>query len=50
MEGCWVQGYGAFERKMKLAKVRGTDTLTLRASGNLSDLDIEGESISVKST
>ena len=50
MEGCWVQGYGAFERKMKLAKVRGTGTVTLRASGNRSDLDIEGENISVKST
>ena len=41
---------GAFERKMKLAKVRGTGTVTLRASGNRSDLDIEGENISVKST
>jgi len=41
---------GAFERKMKLAKVCGTGTVTLRASGNRSDLDIEGENISVKST
>jgi hypothetical protein len=50
LEGCWVQGYGAFERKMKLAKVRGTGTVTLRASGDRPDLDIEGENITVKST
>jgi len=35
---------------MKPAKVRGIGTLTLRASGNRSDLDIEGENVSVKST
>lgn len=48
MDGCRIEGYRGFEHKMKLAKVRGKGTVTLRSSGERSDLEIDGDNIIVK--
>jgi hypothetical protein len=47
MDACRVEGFGGFEGKMKMAKVSGTGSVTLRDSGERSDLDILGD-ITVK--
>jgi len=47
MDACRIEGYGGFEGKMKFAKVSGIGSVTLRSSGNASDLDISG-TITVK--
>ena len=47
MEGCRIEGYKGFEGKMKLANVRGSGSVTLLASGARTDLDLEGNNITV---
>jgi len=47
MDACRIEGFGGFEGKMKMAKVNGTGSVTLRDSGQRSDLDILGD-ITVK--
>jgi hypothetical protein len=47
MDACRIEGYGGFEGKMKMAKVSGAGTVSLRDSGKRSDLDILG-AITVK--
>ncbi|TAJ89471.1 hypothetical protein [Reyranella sp.] len=47
MDGCRIEGFTGFEGKMKLGKISGTGTVTLRDSGESSDLDISGD-IAVK--
>ena len=47
MDNCHVEGFSGFEGKMKLGKVSGIGTVTLRDSGQASDLDISGD-ITVK--
>jgi hypothetical protein len=47
MDGCHVEGFSGFEGKMRLGKVSGIGTVTLRDSGQVSDLDISGD-ITVK--
>jgi hypothetical protein len=42
MDGCFIEGYGGFEGKMKFGKLSGAGSLTLRASGQMSDFDIQG--------
>jgi hypothetical protein len=49
MDGCRIEGYSGFEGKMKFAKVSGVGSVSLRDSGQRSDLDIAG-SITVKVT
>ena len=49
MDACRIEGYSGFEGKMKLAKVGGAGSVTLRDSGQKSDLDIVG-AITVKVT
>lgn len=49
MDACRVEGFSGFEDKMKLGKISGTGTVTLRDSGQTSDLDISGD-ITVKVT
>ena len=44
---CHVEGFSGFEGKMKLGKVSGAGTVTLRDSGQASDFDISGD-ITVK--
>ena len=47
MDKCHVEGFSGFEGKMKLGKVSGAGTVTLRDSGQASDFDISGD-ITVK--
>lgn len=47
LDACRIEGYGGFENKMKLAKVDGVGSVTLRDCGDRSDLDIRG-AVSVK--
>jgi hypothetical protein len=47
MDSCRIEGFSGFEGKMKLGKVNGTGTVSLRDSGQTSDLDISGD-ITVK--
>jgi hypothetical protein len=47
MDACRIEGFGGFEGKMKLAEVNGKGTVTVRDSGQLSDLDVS-EGITVK--
>jgi hypothetical protein len=47
MDACRLEGFSGFEGKMKLGKVNGTGTVTLRDSGQASDFDISGD-ITVK--
>jgi hypothetical protein len=49
IDACRIEGYSGFEGKMKFAKVRGNGTVTLRDSGQRSDLDVAGN-ITVKVT
>lgn len=49
MDACRIEGYSGFEGKMKFAKVSGVGSVTLRDSGQRSDLDIVGH-ITVKVT
>jgi hypothetical protein len=49
IDACRIEGYSGFEGKMKFAKVRGNGTVTLRDSGQSSDLDVAGN-ITVKVT
>jgi len=49
MDACRIEGFLGFEGKMKLGKVSGTGSVTLRDSGQRSDLDILGD-ITVKVT
>jgi len=43
LDNCRIEGFGGFEGKMKLAKVSGAGTVTLRDSGHLVDLDLSGD-------
>jgi hypothetical protein len=45
MDKCHVEGFSGFEGKMKLGKVSGAGTVTLRDSGQASDFDISGDII-----
>lgn len=47
MDACRIEGHSGFEGKMKLGKVSGVGTVSLRDSGQISDLDISGN-ITVK--
>lgn len=47
MDACRIEGYSGFEGKMKLAKVDGVGSVSLRDCGDRSDLDLTG-AISVK--
>jgi hypothetical protein len=49
MDACFVEGYGGFAGKMKLGKLSGVGSVTLRGSGQRSDFDILG-TITVKAT
>ena len=49
LDACRIEGYGGFEHKMKFAKVSGKGLVTLRASGDRSNLDLSGD-ITVKAT
>jgi hypothetical protein len=50
MDACFVEGYGDFKGKMKLGKISGVGSVTLRGSGQKSDLDILGTTINVKAS
>jgi hypothetical protein len=43
LDACRTEGYGGFEGKMKLAKVGGSGTVTMRTCGGRSDLDLSGQ-------
>ncbi len=47
LDGCRIEGYGGFEGRMKLAKVGGRGSVTLRACGDRSNVDVSGD-INVK--
>jgi len=47
LDNCHVEGFSGFQGKKKLAKVSGVGTVTLRDSGQASDLDLSGD-ITVK--
>ncbi len=47
LDACRIEGYSGFEGGMKLAKVDGVGSVTLRDCGERSDLDLRG-AISVK--
>jgi hypothetical protein len=49
LDACRTEGYGGFEGKMKLAKVGGSGTVTMRTCGGRSDLDLSGQ-IDVKAS
>jgi hypothetical protein len=49
LDACRTEGYGGFEGKMKLAKVGGSGTVTMRTCGGRSDLDLSGH-IDVKAS
>jgi hypothetical protein len=49
LDACRTEGYGGFEGKMKLAKVGGAGTVTMRTCGGRSDLDLSGH-IDVKAS
>ncbi len=46
----FVEGYGDFKGKMKLGKISGVGSVTLRGSGQKSDFDILGTTINVKAS
>jgi len=48
LDACRIEGYSGFEGKMKLAKVGGVGSVSLRDCGDQSDLDLMG-AITVKS-
>lgn len=47
IDGCRTEGFSGFEGKTKLAKISGTGTVTLRDSGQVTDLALSGD-ITVK--
>jgi hypothetical protein len=47
LDGCRIEGYGGFEGKMKVARIRGKGSVVMRASGDRSLLDTSNE-IAVK--
>lgn len=49
LDGCRIEGYGGFENKMKVAKISGKGLVTMRFSGDRSNLDLSGN-IDVKTT
>lgn len=49
LDGCRVEGYSGFENKMKLAKISGKGLVSMRFSGDRSNLDLSGN-IDVKTT
>jgi hypothetical protein len=43
IDGCRTEGFSGFEGKTRLGKISGKGTVTLRDSGQLSDLEISGD-------
>jgi hypothetical protein len=43
LDGCRIEGYGGFEGKMKVARIRGKGAVLLRASGDRSLLDVSDD-------
>ena len=43
IDGCGTEGFSGFEGKTRLGKISGKGTVTLRDSGQLSDLEISGD-------
>jgi hypothetical protein len=43
IDGCRIEGYGGFEDKMKLAKVRGRGIVNVRASGARPAVELTGD-------